>query len=106
MFDCSFSDLPTDLVIVVTWSIFNLKGKELKASLGKLCLRTCVYHLWQQKNALMHNNNPKTEEAIVKQIKWEVRTRILGKGSFKSLEKHLMLVIRWNLHKLLSGLFV
>jgi hypothetical protein len=54
----------------------------------------------------MHNNNPKTEEAIVKQIKWEVRTRILGKGSFKSLEKHLMLVIRWNLHKLLSGLFV
>jgi hypothetical protein len=38
MFDCSFSDLPTDLVIVVTWSIFNLKGKELKASLGKLCL--------------------------------------------------------------------
>jgi hypothetical protein len=66
----------------------------LQASLDKLCLGACVCHLWQQRNALLHINNLKTEEAIVKQIKWEVRTRILAMGSFKNIEKHFMLAIR------------
>jgi hypothetical protein len=38
---------------------------------------------------------------MVKQIIWEVRTRILAKGSFKNLDKYIELVISWNLQKLL-----
>lgn len=65
MADCSFSDLPIEWENVVKRSIYKLKGKGLQASLGKLCFGACVYHLWQQMNALVHNNNLKSEEAIV-----------------------------------------
>jgi len=49
----------------------------------------------------VHNNNLRTEEVMVKQITWEVRTRIISKGSFKKLNKCIELVISWNLQKLL-----
>jgi hypothetical protein len=35
------------------------------------------------------------------QIKWEVKSRTLAKGSFKRIDKHIDLVYRWSLHKLL-----
>jgi hypothetical protein len=73
----------------------------LQACLGKLCLGACIYYLWQQGNALVHNNNLRTKEDIVKQIKREVCTRVLAKGTFKNLKKHISLVLRWNLQKLL-----
>jgi hypothetical protein len=66
MVDFSFSDLPIEWENVVKWSISKLRGKGLQASLGKLYFKACVYHLWQQRNVLVHNNNPKSEEAIVK----------------------------------------
>jgi hypothetical protein len=49
----------------------------------------------------VHNNNLRTEEDIAKQIKWKVRARVLAKGTFKNLEKHIGRVLRWNLQKLL-----
>jgi hypothetical protein len=52
-------------------------------------------------NDLLHGNTPRTEEAIMAHIKWGVRSRILAKGHFKSLDKHLDLVYRWNLLYLL-----
>jgi hypothetical protein len=81
MNDCSCNDPPSDWESVVDWCITVLHGKSLKSGLGKLCFGACVYHLWKQWNALLHGNTPKTEEALVAQIKWEVRSRILAKGS-------------------------
>jgi len=52
----------------MTWSIATLRGKGLHASLDKLCLDICIYHLWQQRNVLVHNSNLRTEETMVKQI--------------------------------------
>jgi hypothetical protein len=98
---CLFTNIPYEWEKVMTWSIATLQWKGLQASLGKLCLGQCIYHLWQQRNALVYNNNLKTEETMVKQITWEVRTRILAKGSFKNLDKCIELVISWNLQKLL-----
>jgi hypothetical protein len=98
---CLFTDIQSEWEKVMTWSIATLQGKGLQASLGKLCLDACIYHLWQQINALAHNNNLKTEETMVKQITWKVRTRILPKRSFKNLDKCIELVICWNLQKLL-----
>jgi hypothetical protein len=34
-------------------------------------------------NDLCHGNSPKSEEAVVNQIKWEVRSKIMAKGGFK-----------------------
>jgi len=90
---CLFTDIPSKWEKVMTWSIATLQGKGLQASLGKLCLGACIYHLWQQRNALVHNNNLRTEVAMVKQITWEVCIRILAKGSFKNLDKCIELVI-------------
>jgi hypothetical protein len=78
-----------------------LHGKSLKACLGRLCLGATVYQLWSQRNDLLHCNNPRTEEDILTQIKWEVRARVLAKGHFKCLGKSLLLVYRWNLHSLI-----
>jgi hypothetical protein len=93
MFACLFTEVSSDWEKVVTRCVAKLRGKGLQASLGKLCLSACIYHLWQQRNALVHNINLRSEEAIVKHITWEVRTRILAKGSFKNLDKCIELVI-------------
>jgi len=69
MNDCSCIDPPSDWESVVDWCVAVLHGKSLKSSLGKLCFGACVYHLWKQRNALLLGNTPKTEEALVAQIK-------------------------------------
>jgi len=52
----------------MTWSITTRRRKGLQANYGKLCLGACIYYLWQQRNALVYNNNLKTEKIMVKQI--------------------------------------
>jgi hypothetical protein len=69
MYACLFTDIPSEWEKVMTWSIATLWGKCLQASLGKLCLSAYIYYLWQQRNALVHNSNLRTEETMVKQIK-------------------------------------
>jgi hypothetical protein len=63
---CLFTEVLSNWEKVVTWCVAKLRGKGLQASLGKLCLGACIYHLWQQMNALVHNSNLRSEEAIVK----------------------------------------
>jgi superfamily II helicase len=101
MAECLATDPPVDWELVAQWSVAAMQGKSLKSSLCKLCLGGAVYHLWHQRNALLHGHTLKTEEAIVEQIKWEVRSRIFAKGSAKSSVRNLDLVYRWNLHRLL-----
>jgi len=52
----------------VDWGISNFHGKSLQACLGRL-----------------HGNIPRLEEAILVQVFWDVHTRLLAKGRFKSL---------------------
>ncbi len=56
----------------------------------------------EARNYLHHGNSPRSEEAILVQIMWEVRGRVLAKGRFKNFSKDLSLVYRWNLHSLLQ----
>jgi hypothetical protein len=90
-------DPPDDWDLVVQWSIEVMQGKSLKSSIYRLCLGAVVYHLWLQRNALLHGKNPKTEEVIPAQIKWEVRMRLLAKFSSNSNVKNLVLARRLNL---------
>lgn len=67
-------------VEVERWSVSSLTGGSLWVNLCKLCLATSVHHLWKLRNDL----------CLVKQIKWEVHTRIMAKGKFKlSRQKNL-----------------
>jgi len=55
----------------VRWSC-TLKGHGLQALLCKLCLAATVYHLWRLRNDLCHRNTPRTKEALVDEIQWEL----------------------------------
>jgi len=96
MAECSISNAPLDWDAIEDWGLKDLKGKGIKANLGRLCLGSTVYNLWKQRNALLHNSSPKTEEALMDCIRWEVRSRLMANGQFKHLNHSL--VFRWNLH--------
>jgi hypothetical protein len=98
---CGYSDPPSDWDLVVVWSAARLEGKRLKSCLAKLYLGACIYHLWKQRNALLHGITPKTEDVIFGQIRWEVRSRILAKVSVKPMDRYLPLALQWNLFPLL-----
>lgn len=98
---CHFEDPPLFWEDVEIWSVKMLQGKNLEACLCRLWLGAVIYHLWRNRNDLQHGNAPKSEEAIVANIKWEVRSKVLTTGKFENLSKHLDLVYRWNLHLLL-----
>jgi hypothetical protein len=86
---------------VLQWGLAVFHGKTIKACLGKLCIVAVVYHLWRQRNDIQHGNTPRTEEALVAQILWEVRAKVLARGTVKGLSKHMSLVYHWNLQSLL-----
>jgi hypothetical protein len=48
-------------------------------------------------NDLLHGNIPRSEEVIVAQIKWEVRSRILARCSAKKIVKNFDLIHIWSL---------
>jgi hypothetical protein len=87
---------------VIRWFVKDLQGTSLKATACRLSLAAVVYHLWWQRNALLHGNTPRTEEDIVSQVKRQVGSRLLAKGSKQSVAKNLALAYNWNLHGLLD----
>jgi hypothetical protein len=99
---CLIPNPPVDWEEVVQWFVKDLQGTSLKANACRLSLAAVVYHLWWQRNALMHGNTPRTEEAIVSQVKWQVCSRLLAKGSKKSIGKNLALAYNWNLQELIG----
>jgi hypothetical protein len=86
---------------VIRWFVKDLQGTSLKANACRPSLAAVVYHLWWQRNALLHGNTPRTEEDIVSQVKRQVGSRLLAKGSKQSVGKNLALAYNWNL----QGLF-
>jgi hypothetical protein len=55
---------------VVNWFKGGLNNKSLKSVLCRLSLGAVVYHLWKQRNNLLHGNPARSEDTIVLQIKW------------------------------------
>lgn len=97
---CSFDDPLVKWDDVISWFKEEMLGKSLKSCLRKLCLGATVYHLWKQINDLLHGNIPLSEEAIVAQIRWKVRARLMAKGLMKYAESNLGLVQSWHLQSL------
>jgi hypothetical protein len=61
---------------IVDW-FCKMEGCSLQVLICKLCLAAVVYHLSCLRNDLCHGNTPRTEEALVARIQWEVRSRIM-----------------------------
>jgi hypothetical protein len=98
MAECSFYNVPLDWDDIVVWSLKVMQGKSLRAVLGRLCFGATVYHIWKQRNDLLHNNTPRTEEAILTRVRWEARAKIVAKGKISHSRKYMNLVAKWNLH--------
>jgi len=101
MADCSLINVPVEWDCIESWGNTMLIGKSLKACLGRLCLGATVYHLWRHRNDLIHLKIPRSEEAILAQIKWDVRVRVIAQGRFKKLTYNAELVDKWNLQHLM-----
>jgi hypothetical protein len=95
MSECSIPNAPLDWDAIEAWGLKVLRGKGVRATLGRLCLGSTVYNIWKQMNALLHNSSPKIEESLMDCIRWEVRSRVAN-GQFKDLDHTL--VFRWKLH--------
>jgi hypothetical protein len=67
------------------------------ANLCRLCLAASIYHLWKLRNDLCHGNTLRTEEVVVKNIRWEVQTRAMAKGRFRRPAQNEKLAKLWNL---------
>lgn len=91
---CSLVNVPLDWEALLSWGANVLQGKGLRATLGRLSLGASIYHIWRQMNDLLHHNIPRSEEAMLVQIKWEVRVRLLANGKYKW--KNVELAARWN----------
>jgi hypothetical protein len=50
---------------------------------------------------LIHSKTPRSEEAILAQIKWDVRVQVIAQGRFKKLTYNAELVDKWNLQHLM-----
>ncbi|XP_062173652.1 uncharacterized protein LOC133879125 [Alnus glutinosa] len=82
---------------LVEWSSVALKGKELWTTLCRLCFGAAVYHIWRQRNDLLHGNVPRTEEQIVAYIHWEVKTKFMASCRIMDSASNKRLIQEWNL---------
>jgi hypothetical protein len=57
----------------------------------RLVLGSVVYNLCHTRNELRHEGISSIEEQILKQVMWEVRTRLVGKRDFPRTKKNRML---------------
>jgi hypothetical protein len=88
---------------VVSVGCSHWKKKVLHDTLCRLVLSSTIYNIWRARNEIKHQGHPKTEDQIMKQVIWEVRTRIVGKGKFQKTRENLLLCQAWNLPNDLLG---
>jgi hypothetical protein len=58
------------------------KTKSLMGTICRLLLSSTIYNIWWVRNEIKFGGHPQMEEQLLKQIFWEVRCRISGKGKF------------------------
>jgi len=97
LFACLISDPRQEWDDVVELSSVALKGKEIWTTLYRLCFGAAVYHIWRQRNDLLHGTVPRTEEQIVAYICWEVKTKIMASCRIMDSASNKRLIQEWNL---------
>ncbi len=79
MAECGVADPSVVWEDVSRWSKQHMRGKSLCVAALKLCLAASVYNLWIQRNLLLHSDTPRSEDALLSKIKWEVKVRLISK---------------------------
>lgn len=77
------------------------KTKKMLGVLCRLVLSSSVYHIWRARNEIKLQGHPKTEEQILRQIFWEVRNRISGRGKIIKNGENMDLCHLWNIDEVI-----
>lgn len=81
---CSVSKIQTCWADILKWGEKDLLSDSLENVLCKLSWGPTVYHIWKQRNDIKHSNHIRSEEQMIKHLKWEIRTRVPARGRFQS----------------------
>lgn len=73
---CLVNSPALDWADVISLCENELKGRSLKSLICKLSIGAVAYKLWSRRNDIKHGKSIKSEEKLVKQVIWEVRTRV------------------------------
>lgn len=84
--------------IFITWDSFlawlKLKSESVPSLLRKLAAQAAIYHVWKQRNNLLHNSTTLSPSVIFKGIDREVRNTITAHMNKKAFRNLMLLWIR------------
>ncbi|XP_019094451.1 PREDICTED: uncharacterized protein LOC109129888 [Camelina sativa] len=75
-------------------SVNRIKYATAPATLRKLVAQAAIYHLWKQRNHLLHNQVSIPPELIFKDIDREIRNTITARNHRKHFRNLMILWIR------------
>jgi len=94
---CDLEDTHTCWDEIVDVGVQNWRKKVIKYFVCKLVFGAAVYYIWRNRNDLRQGNTPLPEEQIWQKIKWEVRVRLMGKGSFRRTKGNEKICCNWGI---------
>ena len=83
------------------WVVNDLVGHSLRVTICKIACWAAVYHLWQQRNAIVHSKRIKSEKQNIKVIRKDVKSRIESKsGEEELILKRIMRILccKWDIN--------
>lgn len=92
-FECSYSSqvwrtiviklgkcgvIPNTCADIMDWSIHALKRCTTKNFLVKLGFHACIYHVWLERNTMIHIIYSKSDDALALLVLQDIRLRIIS----------------------------
>lgn len=79
------------------WGIKNWRWKSLSAVISRLTRGSTIYHLWLQRNRIIHGGQVKTEEGFVQIIILKAKVCVITRLSFKNSFLDRVLFCAWGI---------
>ena len=77
--------------------IKNWRGKSLSAVISRLTRGSRIYHLWLQRNRIIHGGQVNTEEGFVQIIILKAKACVITRLSFKNSFLDRVLFCSWGI---------
>ena len=82
---------------LIAWGVRELKGNELRVIACKLSWWATVYHIWLQRNAIVHEERIWTEEQLKRSIIKDFKARLGFKTKFKKSVLNATIYCNWGI---------
>jgi hypothetical protein len=85
--------------------ISSLKGSSLRATVCKMAWWSSAYHIWLQRNVIIHNSIVWTEEKIMKSIQKGIKARLCFRRKFHRSALNSSMCCNWGIDPSMVVLF-